>query len=171
MKFSIMAGLLSLAMATSVAQAETYIAIEGSKLSVGNNISDSLEPSGLRFRLGSRVSDFFDVEAHLGMTGDHSHPQFDEFSTGYFGGYVKGYLPVGARSAVVGLAGFTRVKHTQTIDGTEFSDARGGFSWGLGVETQLSDRLDLTADYVSYLSDEGLFENISAINFGLKLYF
>lgn len=171
MKYSLMAGLLGLAMVSSAAQAETYVAIEGSKMSVGNNLSNSLEPSGLRFKLGGRVSDFFDVEAHFGTTSEDSHPQFDEFATSFFGGYVKGFVPVGSRSAVFGLAGFSRVKHTQTISGNDFSDARNGFSWGVGMETQITDRLDLTADYVSYLSDEGLFEDVSAVNFGLKLYF
>ena len=171
MKRLVATGLITGFLLAGSAQAETYIAIEGSRLSVDNNVSDDLEPSGLRFRLGARVSEFFDVEGHFGLTSDDDSPIFDELDATYFGGYLKGYIPVGERSALFGLAGYTRTELTQTVGGSEFSDARTGFSWGFGLETQLTERVDLTADYMQYLSDEGLFEDISAVNFGLKLYF
>ncbi|MBX2836658.1 MAG: porin family protein [Gammaproteobacteria bacterium] len=171
MKRILTAILLATSWSAGVTQADTYIAIEGSRMEVANNNNNSLEPSGLRFRLGSRVSDFFDVEGHFGFTSDDENPAFEEFNSNFMGAYLKGYIPVGQRSALFGMGGFTRVKLSQTFNDREISDARTGFSWGFGMETQLSERVDITADYMQYLSDEGLFEDISAINFGVKLYF
>jgi len=171
MKRLVLTGLFAGFLVAGSAEAETYIAIEGSRVSVDNNVAQDLDPSGLRFRLGSRISEFFDVEGHLGLTSDDDNPVFDELDALYFGGYLKGYVPIGERSALFGLAGYTRTELTQTVGSSEFSDSRTGFSWGFGLETQLSERVDLTADFMQYLSDEGLFEDISAVNFGLKLYF
>ncbi|MEE9321959.1 MAG: porin family protein [Granulosicoccus sp.] len=156
---------------SAVAQAGGYLGIEGSSVSVENNLDDELNPVGLRLKLGMRLSDVFDVEGHVGFTGDSRNVAFDDFETGYIGAFLKGYIPLGSRSAFFVLAGISSVEHTQTINGSEFTDDRTGVSWGLGMETQLSERLDLTADWMHYLADEGLFEEITAVSFGLKMYF
>ncbi len=148
-----------------------YIAIEGSSVSVENSNDQELNPFGVRFRLGMRISDAFDIEGHLGFTGDDDTTAFDEFSVGYAGAFLKGYVPVGYNSALFAMGGFTNVELTQTLNGQQFNDDRSGFSYGFGLETRLSERADLTADYMRYVADEGLFEEISAVSFGIKLYF
>jgi len=153
------------------AQASSYFAIEGSSVSVDNNLTDELNPRGLRLRLGAQISDGFDIEGHIGFTSDRDVDQLDKFGTSYMGAYLKGYVPLGFNSALFGLAGYTNVELTQTINEQEFSDDRTGFSYGFGMETQLSENVDLTADYMRYLRDEGLFAEISAVSFGIKVYF
>lgn len=156
---------------SGAAQAGGYLGIEGSSVSVENNLDDELNPVGLRLKLGMRLSDVFDIEGHVGLTSDSENRAFDDFDTGYIGAFLKGYIPLGSRSALFALAGVSSVEHTQTINGSEFTDDRTGVSWGFGMETQLSERLDLTADWMHYLADDGLFEEITAVNFGLKMYF
>jgi len=151
--------------------ASSYITLEGTSVTVQDKLDGELNPMGLRFRLGMPIAENLDVEAHFGFGSDSRDSAYDEFSASYGGAFLKAYLPVGFNSALYALGGFSSVNLTQTVDGRDFSDDRVGFSYGAGLETRLSERADLTADFVRYVRDEGLFEDISAVSFGIKLYF
>lgn len=153
------------------AHASSYIGIDGSSVTVDNTVDNDVNPRGLRFRLGTRIDTMFDIEAHFGGAVDDTTTAFDELSATYAGLYLKGYLPVGKRSALFALAGGAAVELTQTVGGGEFSDDRSGFSYGFGLETQLSSYLDLSADFMRYSLDDDEFSGVSAVNLGLKLYF
>lgn len=159
------------AFATASASASSYITVEGTSVTVEDNLDGQLNPTGLRFRLGTPVGENLDIEGHFGFAGDSSTSAYDDFGTSYAGVYLKGYIPIGFNSALYALGGYGMVSLTQTISGREFSDERQGLSFGAGLETRLSKRIDLTADYMRYVRDEGLFEDISAVSFGLKFYF
>lgn len=153
------------------ATASSYFTVEGTSVTVQDNLDGDLNPVGLRFRLGIPVGANLDIEAHMGFSGENRHSAYDDFGATYGGLYLKAYLPVGFNSALYGLGGFSGVSLSQTVSGNEFSDERFGFSYGAGLETKISERVDLTADYMRYVRDEGLFEDISAVSFGLKFYF
>jgi len=153
------------------AVAGSYITLEGTSVTVQDNLDGELNPMGLRFRLGAPVGHNLDVEAHLGFSADLRDSAYDEFGTSYAGLFLKAYLPVGYNSAFYGLVGSSVVSLTQTVNAQEFTDERYGFSYGAGLETKLSERVDLTADYIRYVRDEGLFKDISAVSFGVKFYF
>ncbi len=157
--------------ASMSATANSYITVEGTSVTVQDNLDGELNPMGLRFRLGAPIGENLDIEGHFGFAGDSRESAYDEFGTSYAGVYVKGYVPIGFNSAFYALGGYSMVALSQTINGSEFSDERHGFSYGAGLETQISERIDLTADYMRYVRDEGLFEDISAVSFGLKFYF
>ena len=162
--------LLALGLSAS-AHAGGYIGLDGTSVALDNSLDDDLNPRGARLRLGMRLDDLFDVEVHLGGATDRHTVAFDDFSTGYAGAFLKAYLPVGHRSALFALAGASGVEITQRINGSEFSDSRSGFSYGFGLETQLSGALDLSADYVRYVGGVGEFSEISAVSLGVKWYF
>ena len=162
--------LLSVAF-SATANAGGYMGIDGTSLALDNRLDEDLNPRGARLRLGMRLNDLFDVEVHLGGGTDRHTTAFDTFSTGYGGAFLKAYLPVGQRSALFGLAGASGVEITQDINGSEFSDTRSGLSYGIGLETELSERLDLSADYVRYIGGDGEFSEISAVSLGVKWYF
>jgi len=165
------AALLMLALPVLPVHAGGYIGIDRSSVTVEDESGDEIEPDGLRFRIGMRISEFFDLEAQFGRVDDSSTTAFDDFETTYMGAYLKGYLPVGRQSALFALAGVSGVEYTQDIAGQEFSDDQSGFSYGIGLETKLTQSLDLSADYMRYNTDEGLYPEASAINFGIKWYF
>jgi len=148
-----------------------YVGIDASSISVQNDTNQQINPRGVRLRLGMRVSRAFDLEAHFGTGRDSTVASFDSLGTSYFAGYLKGYLPVGERSALYGMAGWSALEFSQRIDNQQFVDDRGGLSFGFGLETQLSERLDLSADYITYALDDGPFTDLSAVNIGLKYYF
>lgn len=165
---------------SAVASANGFFAIEGSSMSLvntteldggGSSGRQEVSPKGLRFRIGTQISELLDLEGHFGFSFDDDNELFDEIQATYYGAYLKAYLPVGHSSALFALGGLTTVNLSQDIDGRDFSDDRAGVSYGFGLETQLTQNADLTADYMSYLRDEGLFEEVSSFNFGIKLYF
>ncbi len=155
----------------SQAQAGGYIGLDGSSLDIENTLDDELNPGGIRLRLGMPVAPMFDVELHIGGGSESETLVADRFTASYMGAFLKGYLPVGRRSALFALAGFSAVDFTQTFDGRDFSDERSGFSYGFGLETEISQRLDLSADYVRYVRNDGPFSELSSVNLGIKLYF
>lgn len=148
-----------------------YIGIDGASISVDNSLDGDLNPRGMRLRLGTRISHTFDIEVHLGSGHDSSAQSFDKFRTTFAGVYLKGYLPIGDRSALYGMAGGAAVELTQTIDERNFSDDRSGFSYGFGLETQISANLDLSGDYVRYSLDDEEYSAVDAFTLGLKWYF
>lgn len=152
----------------------TYFALEGTALSVGSSSSPNLnfEPVGVRFKVGSRLSQAFDIEAQFTASSDDSTSLIDQFDTTIAGVYLKAHLPLGFRSALYGLGGYNWTKLTSIDADREFVDRQSGFSYGFGVETQLSSNIDLSADFMRYSQgDEGEFDEISSINFGVKVYF
>jgi len=153
------------------ASASSYITFEGTSVSVEENLDGDLNPVGFRFRLGTPVGDNLDIEGHFGFAGDSRPTAYEEFGSSYAGVFLKGYVPIGFNSALYALGGYSMVALSQTVNSREFNDERHGFSYGVGLETSLSERIDLTADYMRYVRDEGLFEDISAVSFGLKFYF
>ena len=171
MKLRTVCSTLLLAALAGLAQADQYIAIEGTSGTLENPNQYELDPSGIRFRLGTRVDETFDLEVQFGFLGDNSTVNFDKLSASFAGVYLKGYLPVGYNSALFALGGFTAVELTQEVNDQRFTDSRGGFSYGVGLETKLTENADLTADYMRYIAEDGLFEHFSAVSFGVKLYF
>ena len=173
MKKIVAASLVScLAIASPMqAAADMYIGVDGASMSVESTQNDDLNPLGMRLRMGVRLNEFFDLEAHLGGGSDTESASYDSFSTSYAGAYLKGYLPFGHRSAVFGLVGLSGLTHSQDVNGRTFTDSQSGFSYGIGMETQLSERLDLSADVMSYSADGAEFSDVTAVSFGLKWYF
>jgi outer membrane immunogenic protein len=153
------------------AYADAYIGLDGASIAVENQLDDELNPHGMRLRLGMRLSDLLDMEVHLGGGTDSETPAFESFSTTYAGAYLKAYLPFGQRSSLFGLAGVSGVSYSQKVSGRTFTDSQSGFSYGFGMETQISDRLDLSADYMRYSNNGTEFSELSAISFGIKYYF
>jgi len=168
-----MLGLLLIMMfGSSPLVAETYFAIDGSRLSLVDESEEEINPGGLRFRVGTQLGTFVDVETHVGFSFSDDKGVTEDLTAAYVSGFLKGYVPIGRTSALFGMVGVTAASLSQELGRrSEFSEDRTGFSWGVGVETSLNKRVDLTADFVSYIRSDGLFEEISAFNMGLKFYF
>lgn len=155
-----------------LASADGYIGLDGTSISVNSAGNGELNPIGVRLRLGTRISQIFDIEAQFGGGTDNEVvATFDELGASYMGFYLKGYLPLGKYSAAYAMAGGAALELTQKIGQGKFSDERTGFSYGVGLETQLSRRMDLSADFMRYTIDDNEFSTVSAINLGLKWYF
>jgi len=182
--YALLAGVL-LMFGSSLAVAETYFAIDGSRLTLVDETDDEVNSAGLRFRLGTQIGTYIDVETHIGFSFTENR-RFDDddddenTNTAYISGFLKGYLPLGRRSAIFGLVGLTGAAQGDRFGrrsgfrddfSDDFGDSSFGFSWGFGAETRISKRIDLTADFVSYIRNDSLFDEISAFNIGLKLYF
>lgn len=155
----------------SGAQADAYIGLDGASIAVENPLDNELNPHAMRLRLGMLINELLDMELHLGGGTDTDTPAFESFSATYTGAYLKAYLPFGQRSSLFGLAGVAGISYSQEVNGRTYTDTQSGFSYGFGMETQLTDSLDLSADYMLYSNNGTEFSELSAISFGLKYYF
>lgn len=157
--------------AVSTAQANSYLGLDYTTLNIEDSINSELNPKGLRLRLGFRFSDTFDIEIQAGSTEDDDTRVFQELSVTYAGAYLKGYLPFGQRSAFYAMGGMAAMTVDQDVGGRKISNRESDYSYGFGLETQLTRQLDLSADYMRYTSDIATFSDISTVNIGLKWYF
>lgn len=155
----------------SSALAGAYVGLDAASIAVENELDDELNPHGVRLRLGMRVSDLLDMELHLGGGTDSDTPAFESFGATYGGAYLKAYLPFAQRSSLFGLMGVSGISYSQTVSGRTFTDTQSGFSYGFGMETQLTEQLDLSADYMRYSNNGTEFSELSTISFGIKYYF
>ena len=153
------------------ARAGGYVALDGSSVTLGRAADEDLDLRGGRLRLGLRVSEAFDVELQAGASGDAATGTHGRFDASWAGAYLKGYLPVGERSALFALAGVAGVSLARSFGDVEITDELGGFSFGAGLETRLTDRLDLSADWMRYADGAEGLERVDAVSLGLKLYF
>jgi len=142
------------------ASANSYIGLDGASVNVENELDD-----------GIQLNEFLDFETHLGGGIDRQTDSFDTFSATYAGAYLKAYLPVGRRTSVFGLAGVSGVRFSQRLDGRSFNASQSGFSYGFGLETRISRRLDLSADFLRYTNEGAEFSELSAVSLGIKWYF
>ncbi len=172
-----------------------FIALDGAVFSVGSthgdgeSYSDEDSRAGMRLRLGASLSPFVDLEGQLGFSFN-DEDEADHAELGVYGVYLKGYLPIGPYSSLYASGGMTVIdinstvpeanaqslSHSPTHSPTHSESGStgrsyGSFSYGFGLETRLTDYLDLTADYMSYLSETDSRAGVSAVTFGLKLYF
>jgi len=174
-------------MLPTTAAADGYFGLDGSFIGIqraeSDNSNEQIDPVGLRARVGLPLSHSLDLEAHWGFGNHEAADGRDELEASFVGLYVKAYVPIGQRSSLYGLAGASSVEITRYLDNrgggasgaransVGVSEDRNGFSFGFGLETQLTQRLDLTADWMRYASEEDRFEGVTAVNVGLKLYF
>jgi len=154
----------------------SYFGIEGSILSLdqgpnGGPAADST-PAGVRVKLGTRINRYLDLEGQLGGGTDNSGFQSPSVDAVFGGLYVKGTVPIGFGTTLFGLAGVGSVGLSQGFNNTGVDEVFTDFSFGAGIETFIADRIDFTADFISYGSDEDdVFDNVFSVNFGVKLYY
>jgi len=150
----------------------TYFSIEGAALNVdSNSLGTSFDPFGVRVKVGTRLSKAFDVEAQFTTSSDDSNDLLEELDATLAGVYLKGYLPLGFRSSLYALGGYSWARFATLSFDQEIIDRQSGFSYGFGLETQLSKNIDLSADFTSYSQEGGVYDDVSSVNFGIKVYF
>ncbi len=156
-----------------VAASFVYIGFDGTTAtwkSDRHRANEEPKLRGMRIRLGKTLAGNLDIEGHVGFIRDHADDSDSDYGTTLAGAFLKPYLPLSEYTALYGLGGLGAVM----MDDGRANDDRGkrsGIAWGLGLETRLSRRIDLTGDYVRYLADDEFMGDVSAFSLGLRLYF
>jgi len=160
--------------ATIPAVADTYIIVEGTSLGVESNLDAGQSALGLRYRIGRHIGNNtpvgknLDMEVHLAFGMDGLTSSNNELLFSFTGFFLKGYFPLGYNSTFYALGGYTEISLSQTVNGRESKYDPEGLSYGAGFETRISNSVDLTLDYVRYVTGEDLIEDISTVSLGLK---
>ena len=163
-----------LVLLSPVVQADSYMGyfgVDASSIKVKNQIGEDLTPGNLRLRLGGNFAPYFDLEGHLSLTVNSDEQFQADWSADIAALFIKGHLPLGRYVSLYGLAGIASVVLTETIDRRHFEEDRGGFAYGVGLESVLTERMDISLDYVNYLPDDNIVDDVTALSFGFKFYF
>ncbi len=151
--------------------ADSYFGLDASAVTLNNKIGERIEPGNLRLRLGESIAPYIDIEAQLGLTVDVDEQFQADWSADFAALFLKGIFPLGRFSSFYGLAGYSILSITETIGRRDFTDETLGFAYGVGFETLLSEDMDISLDYINYLHDKSVFDEVSAFTFGFKFYF
>lgn len=134
----------------------------------------SASPTGLELKFGTYVSDRVAFEGRIVKgVGDDSikvlgidvNLEVDSAISLF----LKGDLPLSPTANLYGLIGFTKGKITASVPGFAFSVDDSGLSYGVGAETELSNDVYVSGEYVFYLSEDTY--DYSGFNLGLKKLF
>lgn len=151
------AGMVTVAQAQQVSSPQLYLGGDAMFWELDNKYGSDRDSVGLRLRGGAQFNEYLGVEAHLGTGGSDGRAELDYLA----GIYGKGILPVTDLFRFYGLAGFTKVD----LDFDSDSD----FSYGAGLEFDLTPQLSLGADYMRYLDESDY--NFDAASVGLRYRF
>lgn len=163
------------AMPASANHFGTYLAVERTAVFVDNGFGARSSDSrfdGVRFKLGTRISRYLDVEAQFGGADENtSKGRFDGLDARFGGLYLRGRLPIGRRTALFGLGGVSWIDLSDTFIDDELDTTFSGASFGFGIETQIAPYVGVTADFITFGQTDDVFDGLSAVNFGVKVQF
>lgn len=169
------AALLASSSALATSAGSSYVGGQIGQLTYDESGVPDAEPTIGVLRLGHFVVDHFAIEGRLGTSladddvrvlGVDVDVEIDYLA----GVYGAGYLPLGdSPVSVYGLAGFTRGKATAKAGNISESETDSDFSYGVGLQANMTPQLSGTLEYMSYM-DKSDFE-ASAVTLGLNFNF
>lgn len=151
------AGMATTAQAQQTSAPQLYLGGDAMFWNLDNKHGSDRDSVGFRLRGGAQFNEYVGVEAHLGVGGSDGRAKLKYLT----GAYAKGVLPVTDQFRFYGLAGITKVD----LDADSDSD----FSYGAGLEYDLTPQLALGADYMRYLDESDY--DFNAASVGLRYRF
>lgn len=111
-------------------------------------------------RIGRQFNENFSGEIRAGFgVGDDSVNVFgtdvDVELNHFFGGYLRGGIPVGPSLYPYAIAGYTRGEAEASVSGVgSVTESESDVSYGIGIDIQLSENLDLNIEHMNYLDKD-----------------
>ena len=130
--------------------------------------------TGLELKFGTYISDAVAFEGRLTRgIGDDTISTWGpdvniELNTA-LSLFLKGDIPLSSTANLYGLIGFTKGKITASSLGFSFSEDESSLSYGIGAESEFSDGVYFSGEYVFYLSDDTY--DYEGLNLGIKKMF
>ena len=169
---------LSAPAAMAVEKGENYLGGGFGMLNVNADDNPDTNPSALVGRLGYGIADQIAIEGRAGF-GVSSDTKTDAADNArevdvdqMVGVYGVGYLNATdtERMSLYGLAGMTYMKTTTTLDNGPTDDTNdSSFSYGVGLEVDMTRHLSAYAEWVSYLSEDDY--DVSGLTIGSNFRF
>lgn len=168
-----------LASAENLAQGTKYVGVQFTQITIESDIPPQLgagsteewKPGALMLRSGYFFQDQLALEVRAGRGFDSDEAVGVEVDLEYLAGlYLLGHLPVGEQFSVYALAGYSWGEITEKRGFRNETTSRDdGFSWGLGAEAYITERLGVQLEYVRYLDKSSY--DVSAPSLGVKYRF
>ncbi len=165
---------------SAMAQA-SYVSVNYFVTEFDHKKSDaSTDLDGLSFNFGQNLNDNFAIEGRLGLGfgydtyNDFTFPATSvDYRLNFLSGiYLRGELPLGKFRpyAMVGLS-YVEVRIRGAIKGIPVYgyESNGDFSYGGGLDFQISDSVGLNVDYIMLIDSSK--SQIDSFSGGLKFYF
>ena len=133
-------------LASNLAMAELYGGANYSAVELDTTATD-FDLGAVSGRVGSQVNENLSAEFRVGVgVSDDDSVEIDK----YFGGYIRGSLPLNEGIAPYVIAGFTDVD----VDSDAGSDSEDDFSYGIGVDFALDNQLTLNVEYMQLIDGD-----------------
>lgn len=177
------AGLSTSAMAAGLEQGTPYIGGGVSYTKIDDSAYDAYYPNDLIFRVGYGLTNNIAVEARGGIGVTDDGYSVDDIRTdvevdSLVGLYGVGFIPVSHYVSLYGLVGITALTFEATSvepdeDPERFEYSDTDFSYGVGVEVTVTDRVSAYLEYVDYVDgeDDGVNFNVTSTSVGVNYRF
>ena len=152
-------------MASNVAMADLYggVGYTAAELEIG---STDFDLGALYGRFGSQFNENISGEFRVGVgVADDDVRGFNVEIDKYFGGYVRGSLPLNDGIMPYIIVGITDVD----IDTDAGSDSDDDLSYGIGLDFKIDNQLMLNVEYMSMYDDDDV--EITGLSFGVAAKF
>lgn len=159
----------------AVANEGSYFGINISRVEYSEDgISEDFNPLAIIGKFGYCLHKNFAIEGRLGigLTDDEKEVYgYDaslelDYLIGFYG---KGFLDLNEKIQAYGLIGLTRAEGTAEVSGYSNTDDDTDLSYGVGIDFELSNRIYIGLEYVSYLSKSDF--DLNTIALGVTKYF
>ena len=130
-----------------------------------------VNPEAFRLRGGTELNPYLAVEAQAGLGTQSdvyaaSGVNFDIKVESFYSLFVRPQISINDIASVYGLVGGTYIDVSSSSNNAGFPSDKGfekSFSYGAGVDFNISKNVRLNADYIQYM------DSYSTISFGIKL--
>ena len=185
---AVAATLLLTASATGAQAGDLYGGMDYMRMTYEENgISESVNPDGVQFRLGSFIDPAIALEGRVGLgLGETSFRPMPVSVPGgtvmvspsikidsFFSGYIRPELPLGEAFHIYGLAGFTAIQTTGkgSVGGFSATATESGteFSYGAGATFKIDKTVWIQAEYQSLVDNGDV--TLNSLNVGVNVRF
>lgn len=161
--------------ATSASAEGAYVGVQYGMTTLDASASGASvdwKPSNLVLLGGFDLNDNFAIEGRYGLSLSDDTNSGVSAEVDMTGVYVKASVSSGMLSPYA-MLGYANTEVEVSFDELSGSDSETDFSYGLGLDIVLSEKIDLNLEYMSYYSDkiDGVDFDITTIGLGAKFKF
>jgi len=150
----------------SIDESAFYLGLGASTMGLYNDLSDEeFTSTGMMVQVGYQYNRYLALEARYTANvadveydhGTSKNANIADYPADFtnMGIYIKPIYPIGAFS-LYALLGYGEVTLTNVPLGSMSADrGEDGFQWGIGASYQITDSLDIFADYTTVYDDQG----------------
>ncbi|WP_281891350.1 porin family protein [Limnohabitans sp. TEGF004] len=144
-----------------------YAELGYTPLSLGDSTA-TVKPKLARFGVGKNVHENLAVEAMYATTVSKDTYQGADVTSSGYGLFLKPKMEIAKNTELFGRLGWFKTNLKVSASGLSAADSGSDFSYGLGVQTKLTDTLYGQVDYMNFYHKDGITSKALSFSIGAR---